>query len=316
MPKDNLRRWCCDRKDRPASDVPIVQGYPSLFAYCTECLHLSEHAAYSRIEAGRAAREFPLILDLLIDGSITLTTVSLLKRHLTEENHQRLLRGAIHKSRRDVEAQVAALSPKPDAPSIVRKLPTQVSTASIGAAGSGFELSVPAAAEEPHQPQRDQPPVPRPAPVVTPLAPERFKVQLTIDRETHDKLRRVQDLMRHVNPIGDAAVIFDRALTLLLEDLERRKIAATARPRAARAASSGSRHSPAAVKREVWARDSGQCAFVGVDRRCTERGFLEFHHLEPFAQGGPTTAANLQLRCRHNTYEAEVAFGSFLGRSR
>jgi hypothetical protein len=155
----------------------------------------------------------------------------------------------------------------------------------------------------------------RPAPVVTPLAPEWYKVQLTIDRETHDKLRRVQGLMRHVNPTGDAAVIFDRALTLLLEDLERRKVAATTRPRAARAASAGSRHIPASVKREVWARDGGQCTFVGVDRRCAERGFLEFHHVEPFAQGGATTAANLQLRCRaHHAHEAEVAFGSFLVR--
>ena len=294
------------------------QGYPSLFAYCTECLHLSEHAAYLRIEAARAAREFPLVLDLLIDGSITLTTVSLLKRHLTAENHQRVLKEAVHKSRRDVEAQVAALSPKPDAPSIVRKVTTQGSMGSKrsrDSAESAFALSVPLAADEPPSPQREQPLVPRPAPVVTPLAPERFKLQMTIGRETHDKLRRVQDLMRHVNPTGDAAIIFDRALTLLLEDLERRKIAATDRPRTARAANSGSRHIPASVKREVWARDGGQCTFVGVDRRCAERGFLEFHHVQPFAQGGATTAANLQLRCRaHNAYEAEVAFGSFLVR--
>ena len=135
-------------------------------------------------------------------------------------------------------------------------------------------------------------------------------MQFTVSRETHDKLRRVQDLLRHSIPNGDPAAIFDRALTLLLADLEKaswRQLSARAplRPTAPR-----SRHIPAAVRREVWKRDSGQCAFVGTQGRCTERGFLEFHHLQPYADGGATTAENLELRCRaHNVYEAERYFG-------
>ena len=100
------------------------------------------------------------------------------------------------------------------------------------------------------------------------LAPERYKVQLTITPETRDKLRRVQVLMRHAIPDGDPAIVFDRALTLLLEDLEHRKLAAVGRPWPARDSKSASRHVPAAVRREVWARDEGQCAFVGARRRC------------------------------------------------
>src|SRR5688572_28293793 len=56
---------------------------------------------------------------------------------------------------------------------------------------------------------------PRP-PEIKPLAPERYKVQFTVSKETHDKLRLVQDLMRHTVPNGDPSAIFDRALTLLL----------------------------------------------------------------------------------------------------
>jgi hypothetical protein len=67
---------------------------------------------------------------------------------------------------------------------------------------------------------------------------------------------------------------------------------------------------PAATKRAVWARDRGQCAFIGVRGRCEERGFLEFHHVEPFAEGGETSAENLELRCRaHNAHEARLHFG-------
>jgi hypothetical protein len=39
-------------------------------------------------------------------------------------------------------------------------------------------------------------------------------VQFTVSRETYDKLRHAQDLLRHTIPTGDPAVIFDRALTL------------------------------------------------------------------------------------------------------
>ena len=64
------------------------------------------------------------------------------------------------------------------------------------------------------------------------------------------------------------------------------------------------------MKRKVWARDGGQCAFVGADGRCGEHGFLEFHHVIPFADSGPTMVENLQLRCRaHNRYEAREYFG-------
>jgi len=50
---------------------------------------------------------------------------------------------------------------------------------------------------------------------------------------------------------------------------------------------------PASVKRAVGGRDGGQCAFVGTEGRCTARSFLELHHVEPFALGGPTTVGNL-----------------------
>jgi hypothetical protein len=61
----------------------------------------------------------------------------------------------------------------------------------------------------------------------------------------------------------------------------------------------------------VWRRDGGQCAFVAANgRRCTERAFIEYHHMEAFALGGPSTPDNIGLRCRrHNQYEAERVFG-------
>jgi hypothetical protein len=96
---------------------------------------------------------------------------------------------------------------------------------------------------------------------------------------------------------GDVAEIFDRALTLLLAELRKARHAATPRPRSTACVSNRRRYVAAAVKREVWAGDGGQCAFVGTAGRCSERGFLEYHHVIPFADGGAADASNLQLRC-------------------
>jgi hypothetical protein len=86
------------------------------------------------------------------------------------------------------------------------------------------------------------------------------------------------------------------ALTLLVADLEKKKIAASGQLRARREAATRSRHVPAAVKREVWKPDGGQRAFEGTNGRCAERGFLEFHHVVPYAMGGETATTNRQLR--------------------
>jgi 5-methylcytosine-specific restriction endonuclease McrA len=147
--------------------------------------------------------------------------------------------------------------------------------------------------------------------VVAPLSPERYKVQFTVDAATFQKLRRAQDLMRHRVPDGDVAAIFEQAVTMLVEHLERTKLSLVRRPREPRPVDGRSRTIPAAVRRVVWARDDGRCAFVGSAGRCSERGFLEFHHARPLADGGPASVDNIELRCRaHNQHEADRYFGA------
>jgi len=306
----------------------LAEGFSSLFAYCTEVLRLSEHAAYGRIEAARAARRFPVILEMLGDGSITLTTVGLLGPHLTFANHQELLNRAGGMSKRAVEEMLAELVPRPTVPTVIRRLPMTRSTPATSGLGGSAQAQAPepvvtssAAGLLPTPPPAPAaPPRGRPA-TVAPLAPQRYRVQFTASAETYKKLRQAQDLLRHQIPDGDLAQIVDRALSALLEQIAREKFAATSRPRGSRPrddrscgdqrTASGSRHVPAEVKRAVWLRDGGRCAFVGTSgRRCTATGFLEFHHVKPYAAGGEPTITNIQLRCRaHNTYEAELYFG-------
>lgn len=338
-----------------ARQLYLTEGFTSLFMYCTETLRLSEYAAYHRIEAARAAREFPAILDMLAEGALTLATVRLVAPLLTPENHDRLLAAARDKSKREVEEFVADLRPRPAAATSIRIQPLP-NPAGPSATAPDASRAVTAAVGQPARPEETSPEgSTRQAPdgrndsstawamaghsidspvgsvarspssasqlMIEPLGGRRYRVQFTAAAETCDKLRLAQDLLRHQMPDGDVAAIIDRALTLLVESLARQKFAATERPRdrttvapadhSAKDPARGSRHIPAVVKRAVWLRDGGRCAFTAHSgRRCNARGFLEFHHKKPYAAGGEATVENVELRCRaHNRYEAGLYFG-------
>lgn len=284
----------------------LGEGCSSMFVYCTRVLRLSEHAAYDRIEAARLARRFPVVLEQLASGSVTVTNLRLLAPHCTAGNVEALMKEAAYKSKHELEQFIARLRPQPAVPATIRKLSDTTTPRALGThdAVRPEVETAPVCAVPPETPAPSRPAV------VQPLAPERYKVQFTISSDTREKLRRVQDLMRHTIPNGDVAAIFDRALTLLLEDLQKRKVAATERPRKSCPTGRSSRHIPASVKRHVWKRDQGRCAYVGSHGRCNETGFLEFHHVRPYAAGGIAVVENIALRCRaHNAYEAELFFG-------
>jgi hypothetical protein len=121
-------------------------------------------------------------------------------------------------------ARFGRAEPQPDVPSCVRKLPALPTATSCSAPASGAPSGPPVAPSPAVF-------VPAPRPIVQPTAPERFRVQFTIGEQTHERLRRLQALLRREIPDGDPGAIFDRAITLLLERVEKRKLGAAARPR-------------------------------------------------------------------------------------
>jgi len=96
-----------------ARGLHLAAGYPSLFDYCIRGLHLAEHAAYHRIQAARAVRRFPVLLDHLAAIRLHLAAIRLLAPHLTPENLDAVLAEARGKSKREVEVLVARLHPQP-----------------------------------------------------------------------------------------------------------------------------------------------------------------------------------------------------------
>src|SRR5205814_8674640 len=86
---------------------------------------------------------------------------------------------------------------------------------------------------------------PAPRAAVTPLSPDRYKLSLTIGGDTLEKLRLAKDMLGHAIPGGDDAAVLDRALTVLLVDLARKKFADTPNPRRPRARNPRAREGPA-----------------------------------------------------------------------
>jgi 5-methylcytosine-specific restriction endonuclease McrA len=315
------------------------EAAPSMFAYCTRVLHLSGAEAYLRITAARAARRHPLLLAMLEDGRIHLSAIAKLSPHLTPQNRDAVLRRATHRSKREIEELVAEIAPRPDAPSLVRKLPERgvfmpeptlpcsliqeegLEAAAERSANGVVELRPDAVADPPSaqapsaQPQQQDHASARG--VVEALAPSRYKVQFTASAELCDKLERLQGLLRGEIPDADLGAVIDRAVTQTLERLEARRYAQTRAPRsaaavvAARGSTRTTRHIPAAVRRKVFERDEGRCRYRDdTGRRCPERHELEYHHLHPFAMGGGHTLDNVRLMCRtHNLYLAEHDYG-------
>ena len=120
--------------------------------------------------------------------------------------------------------------------------------------------------------------------------------------------------MRSSVPDGDLAKIIDVAVSEKIERLEAKRFAKTKKPRKSLAemdTTPKSRHIPAAVRRAVHERDGGRCTYRDEHgRRCSKRHDLEFHHREPFGQGGEHSAGTISLMCRtHNALAAERDYG-------
>src|SRR6267143_3746469 len=81
----------------------VPAGYSSMHAYCVGELHLSEDAAFRRIRAARAARQFPALFAALADGRLHLAAVCVLAPHLTQDNADVLIKAATRRRKCEIE---------------------------------------------------------------------------------------------------------------------------------------------------------------------------------------------------------------------
>jgi len=288
-----------------ARQLYLEESCSSMFAYCQRVLHFAEGVAYKRIQAARAARRHPRILEALRAGDLHLTAVSLLAPKLSDSNSAELVAAARHLGADEIKQMLADREPRPAVPTSVRRI-AQPSEASP-------PMAFPAT-ERPASPAVPATSPPSPKARTEPLGAERYCVRFTAAGETHAQLEELRALMRHQIPDGDVGKILAKAVSLLLEQVRKRKFAETSAPRPAPETSPNdqpSRHIPAAIRRTVWQRDEGRCTYVSAGgRRCNAKEFLEFDHAEAWVWTHSHSIEGITLRCRaHNQLRARRDFG-------
>jgi 5-methylcytosine-specific restriction endonuclease McrA len=298
----------------------LEDGYPSMHAYCVGELKYTPEKASKRIYAARTARRFPGLFVAVADGRLHLSGLVMLAKYVTDGNVWDLVAAASRRTREEIAQLIADRFPRPDLPERLEAISPSSPMPSMGArdglryspgnAETAMHLATPPASSPAPQHSPGNAASPMPA-RVTPLAPQRFGFQCTVDQETQDLWLYAKMLLSHEVPTGEMAAVLKGVLKLAVGQLEKRKFAATDRSGHSRG-SADPRHIPAAVKHAVWERDGGRCTFASESgKRCEARRWLEFDHIEPVARGGASTAENLRLLCRaHNQHAAERAFGA------
>jgi hypothetical protein len=251
-------------------------GYGSLWAYCLEVLHLRESSAGRRIAVMKLLRRFPALEAPLRDGRLSLSTVDELGAVLTDANFAELVERAAFRSIAETRRLVASIQPQPAPADGVRRL------------ASRSELR--------------------------PVTGDTFSLRVTLDAETNAELERLVSLLSHTTN-GDLAAVVKEAIRCAVERHGKRKGAVVPeRKRAARPEfeSLDPRGIPMDVRRVVWDRDGGCCAWTSADgKRCGSTWKLEFGHVTPVALGGRATVEGVRLECRaHNVHEAIRVFGA------
>jgi hypothetical protein len=186
-----------------ARKLYLPAAHPSVFSYCVRELHLSEDAACKRIQAARVARQFPVVFDLLAAGRLHLSAVVLLAPYLTPGNAPELLAAAAHLTKSEIEELLARRLPRSETMGLVQALPAspprtgeQLAPGQVEAPGREH-LGAPGSQHAPgHVGPRSK---------LASVAPERFRLELTLGRATHDKLRYAQDLLGHCRVSGPCA---------------------------------------------------------------------------------------------------------------
>ena len=155
-------------------------GYSSMFAFCVEKLHLSEDAAYKRIQAARAARRFPALLDAVADGRLHLTAAGLLAPHLTEENAGELIGAATHRRKLEIEEFLASRFGRSDVPTRIRVIAPIVAAHVQPATTANVSGAAIAAAQIPMTSGAPTPTAPKPELALAQVREERSAVDASM----------------------------------------------------------------------------------------------------------------------------------------
>jgi hypothetical protein len=280
-------------------------GYPSLFDYAVRALGYAESSAQRRIAAMRVIRELPELKAQVETGELKLTTLSRAYTFFRQEKKQDndystaekryLLNQLKDQSSREVERTLASLNP----------------------------ACVPA--------ERTRP-----------VSATQTEIRFVADEQLLNDLQRLKDLWAHVEDDMSYSKLIQRMARLALEKCDPLRQKRGRKGSEAQATSGGTpspgtslpapevklpkeevmqqedakhedissqgpRFPSGNLRKEVWRRDQGMCAYEDpvTGKRCSTNYALQVDHIQPYCDGGVTVSHNLRLLCRaHNQHLA------------
>ncbi|MBY0471447.1 HNH endonuclease [bacterium] len=236
------------------------QGFKSLFDY-VRSLGLSENVAYNFITISRKSVQVPALKERIQDREISLSNAKVIVSILTPENQDKWLQAAAQLPKRELEKVVAKEFPERSVKETTRY-----------------------------------------------VAEERVELKLGISEALLKKLKRIQDL-ESKKAAASLEQTLEAMADLYLQKNDPLEKAKRSKPLAPARVSTEAKTTPsrpwktrrkyaAPLRHSIQKRDQAQCTQVTQGKRCTERRWLDIHHLKPLSQGGETTLTNLTLLCR------------------
>jgi hypothetical protein len=249
------------------------RGHPSLFEYCVGELGYTRSAAQRRIDSMRLMRQVPEVEARIADGSLSLTHLADAQSFFRKEE----IRGSAEKKE------------------VIEKL--------VGQSVLEAQRTLMTLTDQPerHIPER-----------MRIVSAELTEIRFVVDQATLEKLDELKALLSHARPGMGIKEALEYGLELALAKHRVKEPRAVPAPVLDTGSASKTRAAiPTQIRRFVYQRDGGVCAYADGSRKCGARNFLELDHVVPRAQGGKDVADNLRLRCRaHNLLAAVHAFGA------
>ncbi len=266
--------------------------YRSLFHYATSGLGLAEEIAYAFINVSRKAKEIPELREEIRKGTVSVTKAKRLTAVINSKNQAHWLELAKTCSKQKLEREIALASPihavvdrltyvHPDSEihekTKVLKLNNVVRVQLVAGISEGLMLDIRRVQDIVSQKLR------RPA-----TLEEVLKALTDTFLRKDDPIRRAE---RHQIRTKSKALP-GKSTPQPPGNAEARAPIRLPPPPPARTALS------ADLKHQVIRKYQGQCGFLdSAGTRCTEKRFLEIHHIEPLSAGGRDELKNLKLLC-------------------
>jgi hypothetical protein len=203
-------------------DLHLRRAYSGLFVYLRK-LGVSEWESRARSIAAVQGKRFPRIYSMLRVGRLNLTSLAIVGPHLTSENYRSLLGKASKRSRRELEALVAELSPRAGRRDTVRVVSVGPAAQPAPlAAGPLFDVPSPALALGLEAADLFSAVVSHsngPAITVEPQV-KRLRYTFDADETLDEMLGKARGLLWHKYPYGEMEYVLRDALDALLEVID------------------------------------------------------------------------------------------------